>query len=220
MPVIFSRNADSLIRHGAAGVAISAVLVVAGFYYYMLPSYTRVGYAPDQPVPFSHQIHAGQLGMDCRYCHQSVEESPHASVPASQVCMNCHNPEKANVKGKSPLLALVQESYKNGNPVEWKRIHQLPHYAYFNHALHVKSGVSCVSCHGQINEMKVVYHAKELSMGWCLNCHNHSHEVLREPTDVYNLALQMTPKEQLEKGNQIKDRFKLNPPQNCQGCHR
>src|SRR3954468_6257433 len=107
MPAIFSRTIDAKVRMAGVGLVVAVALVVAGWYYYALPSYTRVGYQPEQPVPFSHQQHVGQLGLDCTYCHQTVTESPQATVPASQVCMNCHNPKKANVKGTSPLLAPV-----------------------------------------------------------------------------------------------------------------
>lgn len=221
MPSIFSRGIDATIRTGAVG-AVTSVAIAAGlFYYYALPSYTRVGYAPEQPVPFSHQLHVGQLGMNCLYCHNQVNESPHSNVPNTQTCMNCHNPEKANVKGNSPNLAVVRESWKSGQPVEWRRIHKLPEYAYFNHAVHVNRGVSCVSCHGQINEMAVVHQSKELSMGWCLNCHSHSEDYLRPRDQVYNMT--WTPeggKSQKQVGSEIKDQLSINPPQTCQGCHR
>lgn len=230
MAAIFSRGLDASLRNAGAGLGLAAGLFVAGFYYYALPGYTRVGYAPEQPVPFSHQIHVGQVGMDCRYCHTSVESSPHATVPATQTCMNCHNPEKANVKGNSPLLSPVRESWKSGNPVEWKRIHQLPGYAYFNHSVHVARGVSCVSCHGQINEMKVVYHDQELSMGWCLRCHQGSEAHVRPKEFVTNLTWKPgdfgvnkdTGRKwtQDELGAKLKADKGINPPVNCQGCHR
>ncbi|VTS02455.1 cytochrome c3 family protein [Tuwongella immobilis] len=198
-------------------VALGASL----FYYYALPSYTRVGYAPEQPIPFSHQLHVGQLGMNCLYCHTQVNESPHSNVPNTQTCMNCHNPEKANVKGNSPLLALARESWRSGNPVQWKRIHKLPEYAYFNHAVHVNRGVSCVSCHGQINEMAVVYQSQPLSMGWCLTCHNNPEQHLRPLNEVYNMTWKPQGSQTQEMiGKQIKDQLSINPPQNCQGCHR
>ncbi len=221
MPAIFSRSLDGLVRQAAVGAAVAVGLVAVGWYYYALPSYTRVGYQPEQPVPFSHELHAGKLGMDCAYCHQSVFESPHATVPTSQTCMNCHNPKMANVKGNSPLLAPVRSGYDTGKPVEWQRVHKLPEYAYFNHAVHVNKGVSCVSCHGQINEMPVVFHAKELSMGWCLKCHTNPHENLRPVEQVTNLAWKPDPgKSAADIGKAIEKDLQVKAPMNCQGCHR
>ncbi len=221
MAVIFSRQLDTLIRQGGLALLLAGSLFAGGFYYYALPSYTRVGYAPEQPVPFSHQLHVGNLGLDCQYCHSQVAMAPHSNVPATQTCMNCHNPLKANVKGNSPLLAPARDSWRSGEPIPWKRIHKLPEYAYFNHAVHVNRGVSCVSCHGQINEMKVVYEAEPLSMGWCLNCHYRPEQFVRPPDQVTNLTWQ--PPEgtsQEEIGRQIVEQLSLHPPQTCQGCHR
>ena len=221
MPAIFSRSLDGHVRQAAVGLAVAAALVVTGWYYYALPSYTRVGYTPQQPVPFSHELHAGKLGMDCAYCHQSVFESPVASVPTSQTCMNCHNPQKANVKGNSPLLAPVRASFDTGRPVAWKRVHKLPEYAYFNHSAHVNKGVSCVSCHGQVNEMPVVRHDQPLTMGWCLRCHADPHEYLRDVKDVTNLSWKPEGGKSVgEVGAAVQRDLRLAPPMNCQGCHR
>jgi hypothetical protein len=217
VPAIFLRSADGLVRQLAVGVVVAIALVVTGWYYYALPSYTRVGYTPEQPVPFSHDLHVGKLGMDCTYCHQAVFEGPHANVPAAQTCMNCHNPQKANVKGASPLLAPIRMSYDTGKPVEWKRVHKLPEYAYFNHAVHVNKGVSCVSCHGQVNEMKVVSHDQVLSMGWCLKCHNEPEPHLRPVGQVTDLTWV---KGTGDDGVAIKNQLQVKPPMNCQSCHR
>jgi hypothetical protein len=207
VPAIFSRSLDGLVRQAAVGAAVAVGLVAVGWYYYALPSYTRVGYQPEQPVPFSHELHAGKLGMDCAYCQQT--------------CMNCHNPKMANVKGNSPLLAPVRSSYDTGKPVEWQRVHKLPEYAYFNHAVHVNKGVSCVSCHGQINEMPVVFHAKELSMGWCLKCHNDPHASLRPVDQVTNLTWKPDPgKSAADIGKAIEKDLQVKAPMNCQACHR
>ena len=138
-----------------AGGAVSAI-----YWYYLTPEYMRAGYQPVQPVPFSHNIHVTQLGMDCRYCHSYVEVSSHSNVPTTQTCMNCHTQVQAN----NPKLAAVRESWQNGNPVDWVKIHQVPDFAYFNHSVHVNRGISCVSCHGQVNHMDVVYQKEPLSM--------------------------------------------------------
>ena len=221
MPVIFPRSLDGLVRQVAVGLVTVVGLFAVGWYYYALPSYTRVGYTPEQPVPFSHEIHAGKLGMDCAYCHQNVFDSPVASVPTSRTCMNCHDPKKANVKGTSPLLAPVRTSFDTGRPVEWKRVHKLPEYAYFNHSVHVNKGVSCVSCHGQVNEMKVVRHDKLLSMGWCLKCHNDPHENLRPVDKVTDLTWKPPEgKTASEIGSGIEKDLRVKAPMNCQSCHR
>ena len=141
-------------------------------------------------------------------------------MPTSRTCMNCHDPKKANVKGNSPLLAPVRSSFDTGRPVEWKRVHKLPEFAYFNHAVHVNKGVSCVSCHGQVNEMKVVSHDKLLSMGWCLQCHNDPHAHLRPVGEVTNLTWKPTDKSASETGAGIAKDLRVKAPMNCQACHR
>jgi hypothetical protein len=219
MPAIFSRSLDFRFRQVVVGGGVGVTLFVIGFYYYALPSYTRVGYTPEQPVPFSHEQHVGQLGIDCTYCHQAVFEGPTANVPAAQTCMNCHNPKKANVKGASPLLAAVRNSYDTGAPIAWKRVHKLPEFAYFNHAVHVNKGVSCVECHGKVNEMRVVTHDKVLSMGWCLKCHDNPAPHLRPVDEVTNLAWAKGAAPE-DDGTAIQQRLAVKPPTNCQSCHR
>ena len=154
-------------------------------------------------------------------CHTHVFESPHANVPASQTCMNCHNKEKANVRGNSPLLQPVYQSFKSGLPVGWKRVHKLPEFAYFNHAVHVNKGVSCVSCHGQVNEMQLVRHDQPLSMGWCLRCHDSPEKHLRPVGEVTNLTWAPgAGRTQEEVGMEVKERLQVNAPMHCQSCHR
>jgi hypothetical protein len=222
VPAIFSRSFDGRVRQAAVGAIVALGLFAFGWYYYALPSYTRVGYAPEQPVAFSHEQHVGKLGLDCAYCHQSVFDSPVASVPTSRTCMNCHDPKKANVKGTSPLLAAVRSSVDTGRPIEWKRVHKLPEYAYFNHAVHVNKGVSCASCHGQVNEMKVIRHAKEMSMGWCLKCHDDPHASLRPIDRVTDLTWKAEANGQTasEVGAGIQKDLRVKAPMNCQSCHR
>src|SRR5262249_39691397 len=131
------------------------------------PKTTDVGYQPVQPVQFSHALHVGDLGMDCRYCHNTIERAAFAALPATQTCMNCHT----NIKPDSRRLATVRESWTSGAPIPWVKIHDLPDYAYFNHAAHLNKGVGCVTCHGRIDQMEQVYQARTLSMSWCLDCH-------------------------------------------------
>ena len=219
MSNIFPKSANKLPLQIIIYLAVLASLATAGVTYYMTPKYTRVGYAPLQPVPFSHKLHAGQLGLDCRYCHSNVDKSAHSNVPTAQTCMHCHN----QIKPTSPLLAPVRESYETGKPVPWVWIHQTPDFAYFNHAAHVNRGVSCVECHGKVNEMDTVTHTQPLSMAFCIECHRKPEQRLRNPKDVFNLE---SPRlaDQGEVGKKSAEKFvhdwKVKPPQSCSGCHR
>ena len=217
MSKIFPKSANKLPFQIVVYVIVLVGLATAGATYYMTPAYTRVGYAPVQPVPFSHAKHAGELGIDCRYCHTYVEQSGHSNVPTSQTCMNCHNQVKAN----SLTLAVIRESYQTGQPVQWIRIHQAPDFVYFNHSLHVNRGISCVECHGKVNEMDVVQHAKPLSMSFCLDCHRNPELHVREKADVYNLnSPTIAQKSGVAAGAKFVHDWKINPPQSCSGCHR
>jgi formate-dependent nitrite reductase cytochrome c552 subunit len=207
-------------NHLPLKIAIGAILlgggVTAGVTYYFTPKYTRVGYQPIQPVAFSHEIHAGQLGMDCRYCHNGVEKSWYSNIPAASLCMNCHN----QVLKDSPKLELVRESALSGKPIPWVQIHKTPDYVYFNHSVHVNRGVSCVKCHGQVNHMDEVRHEKPFSMGFCLECHRDPAKQIRDPKDVYNLDLKITAAEQEKMGKKFVHDWKVNASQNCSACHR
>jgi len=191
--------------------------LTAGITYYMTPSYSRVGYEPIQPVPFSHALHAGELGLDCRYCHNMVDKSGHSNVPSTNTCMNCHS----MVLPDSELLQPVRDSFNTGEPVPWVQIHKLPDYVYFNHSAHVNRGISCFECHGQVNEMEVVRHEKPFSMSFCLECHNKPEEKLRPLDEVFNLDWRpQSQKAQLEFGNNAVEKWKVTPPISCSGCHR
>lgn len=201
-------------------IALGAILigggVTAGVTYYFTPKYTRVGYQPIQPVAFSHEIHAAQLGLDCRYCHDGVEKSWYSNIPAASVCMNCHN----QVLKDSPKLELVRESALSGKPIEWVQIHKTPDYVYFNHSVHVNRGVSCVKCHGQVNQMTEVRHDKPFSMTFCLDCHRDPAKQIRDPKDVYNLDLKISDAEQEKMGKKFVHDWKVNASQSCSACHR
>ncbi len=194
---------------------ILVIFAIAGIWYYGSPEYTDVGYQPVQPVPYSHKLHAGDLGIDCRYCHTGVEVSPVAMVPPTQTCMNCH----ALIKTDSPKLAPVRESWEKGTPVRWVRIHKTPDYAYFDHSAHLRVGVGCESCHGNIAAMEEVELAKPLSMGWCLDCHRNPDPHLR-PLDDVTLMGWVPPANQAERAAAIKAQFNIKPPVTCSGCHR
>ncbi|HEX2852232.1 MAG TPA: cytochrome c3 family protein [Opitutaceae bacterium] len=217
MSNIFPKSANKLPLQIIVYLGVLATIATAGVTYYMTPKYTRVGYAPVQPVPFSHKQHVGELGLDCRYCHSNVDKSGHSNVPTAQTCMNCHN----QIKTASPLLAPVVESYNTGKPVPWVWIHKTPDYAFFNHAAHVNRGVSCVECHGKVNEMEVVTHMQPLSMGFCLDCHRNPAARVREKADVFNLDSQtIAEKSGAQAGKDFVHNWNIKPPQSCSGCHR
>jgi formate-dependent nitrite reductase cytochrome c552 subunit len=217
MSKLFPKSANKLPLQIIIYLTVLAAIASAGVTYYMTPKYTRVGYAPLQPVPFSHAKHVNEVGLDCRYCHSNVDKSYHSNVPTAQTCMNCHN----QIKTTSPLLAPIRESFETGKAVPWVWIHQTPDYAYFNHAVHVNRGVSCVECHGKVNDMDTVTHSTPLSMGFCIECHRDPAARLRDPKDVYNLNSK-TLAEQGRAADAAKfvHDWKVKPPQSCSGCHR
>ena|SRR5882724_3518241 len=217
MSAIFPKWTNRLPLMIIVGLLLVGTAVTAGVWYYFTPKYTRVGYQPIQPVPFSHAIHAGQLGMDCRYCHTGVEKSWFSNIPAASTCMNCHS----QVLKDDPRLALVRESAATGKPIEWIQIHKLPDFAYFNHSVHVNRGISCVECHGRIDQMDEVYHAKPFSMAFCLECHRHPELKLRPEDKITDLAWQpKSEAEQLKDGKQRMQDWKVESLQTCSACHR
>jgi len=190
------------------------VFAVFAIWYWFSPLHTDVGYAPAQPVPYSHKLHAGDLGIDCRYCHTGVERSPHAGVPPTQTCMNCH----ANVKTDSALLQPIRDSWEKNEAMSWIRIHKVPDYAYFDHSAHISVGVGCVSCHGRIDQMVTVKQEEPLSMGWCLDCHRNPVFSLRPDDKITDMEWEPS-------GDWIRTARqkakKLQPPVvSCSGCHR
>ena len=217
MSKLFPKSANQLPLQIIIYLGVLGGIATAGVNYYMTPKYTRVGYAPVQPVPFSHAKHVQEVGLDCRYCHSSVDMSGHSNVPTSQTCMNCHSV----IKATSPLLAPVRESAEKGTAVPWVWIHTTPDYAYFNHSIHLNRGISCVECHGKINEMDTVTHMQPLSMAFCIECHRDPGGRMRDPKDVFNLDSKT-----LADQGRIKDAvsylhdWKVQPPQSCSGCHR
>ncbi|MBI2515823.1 MAG: cytochrome c3 family protein [Opitutae bacterium] len=217
MSNIFPKSANRLPLQIVIFLTILAGVATAAVTYYATPKYLRVGYQPVQPVPFDHSLHAGNLGIDCRYCHASVEKSATSSVPSAQTCMNCHSIIKPN----SPLLEPVRQSVATGQPVPWVKIHQNPDYVYFNHSVHVNRGVSCVECHGKVNEMQTVSQAQSHSMGFCLDCHRNPAIRIRDPKDVYNLnSKTLAEQGRLEEAHKMIKDWKVMPPQSCSGCHR
>ncbi len=199
---IFPPWFDLFVKLLGGGAAFGGLYVVGLIYFGFSPkALGDTGYMPEQPVPYSHAKHAGQLGLDCRYCHQGVEEAAHAAVPATSTCMNCHS----MVGKESLLLEPVRRSYNTGMSVEWIRVHDLPDYVYFNHSAHVRRGVGCVECHGRIDQMEEVYQQEKLSMGWCLDCHFDVESHLRPPSEVTNMTwgLDLSDDERREIGREI-----------------
>src|SRR5262252_8333599 len=222
MPSIFPKWANQLGPKLLIGGGLIGTLVTAGVWYYCTPKYARVGYQPIQPVSFSHAIHAGQLGIDCRYCHSAEEKSWYSNVPASGTCMNCHN----QVLKDDPRLALVRESAASGKAIPWVQIHRVPDYVYFNHSVHVNRGISCVECHGEINQMEEVYHKQPLSMTFCLDCHRNPSAKLRPPEKITDLNWKWSDDPEkaarlqaLHGGEMVRD-WKVESLQNCSTCHR
>ncbi|MFP4259733.1 MAG: cytochrome c3 family protein [Opitutales bacterium] len=217
MANVFPKWANTVPIKLILAFSLVGTAVVLGVTYYFTPKYTRVGYAPTQPVPFSHALHAGELEIDCRYCHTFVDRSEHSNVPGSNVCMSCHS----MVLPDSPQLELVRETYETGEPIPWVRVHKTPDYVYFNHAVHVNRGISCVECHGEVQEMEVVHHAESLSMAFCLECHRNPEQYIRPPEEVYNLDWERpTDTESLDEIHRFVHDWSVNPPQSCSGCHR
>lgn len=207
---IFPRSLNLLPLVAAVALAVGGGVVTFIVAYYFSYWNTQVGYAPVQPVPFSHRLHAGQLGMDCRYCHANVERSPEAMIPSTQTCMGCH----AVVRPESASLAPVRESWETGEPIAWVRVHNLPDHAYFDHSVHLSVGVGCATCHGRIDQMEVVTNQTPLSMSWCLDCHRNPEPNLRPVSEITNMAWERREGEEIEYA-----RYAL-PPETCSGCHR
>ncbi len=200
-------------------LAVSFVLVlcfvVFAFTYWGSPKHYMVGYQPVQPVAYSHKLHAGQLGLDCRYCHFNVERSRHAGVPPTDVCMNCHR----IIKTTSPEIKKIAEAHEKGLPIHWVRVHKLPDFAYFDHSAHVNKGVSCVICHGRVDHMDEVRVVAPLSMGWCLECHRNPAPNLRDRKFVTNLAWKPEG-DPLELGREFMNKYQVHPRTDCSTCHR
>jgi len=201
----------ALVLGGAGGLLYTIVVVTFGF----SPKTTNVGYAPEQPVPYSHQLHVGQLGLDCRYCHNTVERTARAAIPPTQTCMNCHS----MVRTTSEKLTPVFESYATGRPVRWVRVHDLPDYVYFDHSIHVNRGVACETCHGRVDTMETVRQVNTLSMGWCLDCHRSPERFLRPPELVTEMGWQPEGDPEVL-GSRLRSARNINPSTDCITCHR
>ncbi len=215
MAQVFHRSTNTVARVTLFGAVF--FLGVLGWVFATLDrsSYaTGQGVTIHQPVPFSHDHHTAALGIDCRYCHTSVETEASAGMPPTATCINCHK----LIWNDSEMLAPVRESYASGEPIEWVRIHDLPDYVYFNHSIHLAKGISCASCHGRVDEMPLIYQASSLHMEWCLDCHMNPEQYVRPKEEIFNLAWQAD--DQLELGARLVDEYHVQPGIDCSTCHR
>jgi len=215
MAQIFHRSTNTLARVSIFG----GVFLLAGLGWVFATldrsSYnTGEGVTLEQPVPFSHDHHIVALGIDCRYCHTSVEDSAFAGIPPTSTCINCHK----LIWNDSEMLAPVRASFANDEPIEWTRVNDLPDYVYFDHSVHIKKGVGCVSCHGRVDQMPLMRQAESLQMEWCLECHRNPEDQIRPREEVFNMAWEATNQEEL--GAELVAEYHVNTRTSCSTCHR
>lgn len=201
-----------------------AAVILGGVAFFAYTQIARSSYLTgqylekQQPVQFSHKHHSGDDGIDCRYCHSTVETTASAGMPSTQTCMNCHS----QIWADSPYLEPVRASYRENKPIEWERVHDLPEYTYFNHSIHIAKGVGCSTCHGQIDNMPAVYQANTLQMEWCLACHREPEKFIRPKSEIYNSNWQdgdLGTEERLS----LKEQYKIRSKEvitTCSTCHR
>lgn len=214
MPQIFSSRFVLVLKLSILGIGLIflGVGLVWGVFIEPVPP---MGTPIKQPVPFSHQHHVQDDGIDCRYCHTSVEESSFAGIPSTEICMTCHS----QILTDSPVLAPVRESFREGKPLHWNRIHDLPDFVYFNHSIHIHKGIGCVSCHGPVDEMPLTWRAKPLTMQWCLDCHREPERFVRPREHVFDMDWE--PKEdQMVLGKRLVKKYNIQSETDCSICHR
>ena len=228
MPQIFHPSMNTFSK-----VSIFGSLFFVALLLWLCILYTRSSYGTDQgvirvqPVPFSHQHHVGILGIDCRYCHTSVEHSSFAGIPPTKICMNCHS----QIWVGSAMLAAVRSSYRSDQPIPWQKVYNTPGFVYFDHSIHIHKGVGCVSCHGRIDEMPFTYQAPSLLMEWCLDCHRQPERHLRPRDQVFSMGWQPSdvhddsgePYDQLTLGRKLAREYDVKDPTiitSCTTCHR
>jgi hypothetical protein len=216
MAQLFPSSSNALAKASVVvGVALLAALAYAVY------AVDRSGYTTGedviltQPVPFSHDHHVGAIGIDCRYCHASVETAGFAGMPPTATCMNCHS----QIWSESPMLAPVRESYRTGKPIEWTRVHNLGDFVYFDHSIHVAKGMGCVTCHGRVDKMPLMWQDASLRMEWCLNCHRNPEQHVRPRSEVTNLTWQ-PPANADSLRRALVDEYKIKSLTYCSTCHR
>ena len=216
MPQFFSPSANTFARMTLLALVVGVSSVLGLSYLIVRSHYETMQNVPrEQPVPFSHAHHVGGLGIDCRYCHTTVEYSAFANIPPTKICMNCHSEMWAT----APALEPVRESYRSGKSIEWTRVNDLPDFVYFNHSIHVAKGIGCTSCHGRIDKMNLTWQAAPLTMEWCLDCHRHPERYVRPRSEVFAMDYKV-PFDNEPLGRELVRQYHIRSLVNCDTCHR
>src|SRR5437870_8331843 len=216
MSQIFHPSTNTISRVSIFGGAALLVALVAAMAAINESSYvTEVGVARSQPIPFSHKHHVGDNGIDCRYCHTSVEESAFAGIPPTKTCMNCHS----QIFSNSPYLEPVRQSFRTDRSIQWTRVHDLPDFVYFNHSIHVQKGVGCTTCHGQVDRMPLMMQEQSLQMEWCLDCHRNPERYVRPRDAVFRVDYEPPP-DQIALGTRLVAQYQIQKLTSCSTCHR
>ncbi len=219
MSQVFPKSANAAVRSSLFAV-LTLVLFLGWFIFTLMRSswVTKQNEFVEQPIQFSHAHHVGGMGLDCRYCHTSVEKSSFAGIPPTKTCINCHS----QIWSNAPILEPVRASFRDDKPLNWIRVNDLPDFVYFNHQIHVKQGVGCATCHGPVDKMGLMYQATTLQMEWCLDCHRAPEKYLRPRAEVFNMAYE-APANQLEVGMALKKEYRvpgIDHMTSCSVCHR
>jgi len=216
MSQIFHRSTNTFSK-----VSIFGAVFILGFLLWLFGALSRsswatqAGVAREQPVPFSHAHHVGDVGLDCRYCHTSVETSGFANIPPTKTCMNCHS----QIWNTSPTLEPVRASFRTDRSIAWTRVHDLPDFVYFNHSIHVNKGLGCETCHGRVDKMPLTWQKASLQMEWCLDCHRHPEQYVRPREAVFQMGYE-PPIDQQTLGRQLVKEYKIQSLTSCSTCHR
>lgn len=216
MSQIFHRSMNAVARASIYGIVIIVALI--GYISWQVNQssyYTYIKRPLPQPVPFSHEHHTAQLGIDCRYCHTSVENSWYAGIPPTHICMSCHSQLWTN----AAMLQPVRESYRTGESIMWNRVNAVPDFAYFNHSIHISKGIGCTTCHGQLGEMPITWRQNTLYMRWCINCHKHPERYVRPKKDVFD-PIYTPPADQIAMGRKLVKEYNIKSFTSCETCHR
>jgi hypothetical protein len=216
MSQIFHRSANTIAKVTIFGAIFFIVALLALFGKVNRSSWmTQARVAREQPLQFSHERHVAGNGIDCRYCHTSVEESPFAGIPPTKTCMGCH----AQIFSTSPFLEPVRESFRTGTPIAWTRVHDLPDFVHFDHSIHIHKGVGCTTCHGQVDRMPLIYQEQSLQMEWCVDCHRRPELYVRPREAVFRMDY-VPPPNQVELGERLVAAYEIQKLTSCSTCHQ